>query len=546
MKSPKVYLLILSVWGTLIAVSASSLSAQVDAGWKHLPIAGILVGVLAIFIGYFWLNGTKDVVYTLFYQLYLKRRLTDVTPDHMYRSQMPKVVLAYCTCNDFNESRLLASMHQTYDNYTVVILDDSRQLEFVQAIDHFAQQHGISVIRRPDRQGFKAGNLNNYLRNASFDYFVILDSDETIPPNFISRALDYFARPDIGIVQANHHAIGGTNRFMEQFGPGVDAHWPAYQSVKDRYGFLSLLGHGAMVSRPCYEASGGFPDVVAEDLAFSIRARVSGFYTVFAPDILCGEEFPVSYLAFKRRHLKWTKGNIEFIRNFTYAMLVSPMTWFEKLDIVLFTYSLPLTALFFTYIVIAVVCLPLLGFQIHYPLWMLGPTVTFLIAPMANDILTYGRGGHYGAIASYCLHCFALYGSMLYTSLVASVLSVFGRADFLVTPKQTGQITLGRALQANAQELAFGALLLLVAWTVGGSIVPCLFVALAALSSPYLTLLSNKDLSGRSLHRHRQGQKCQQEAMLHLVRHSWWVPAGSESPGHPAVTGDGRQAIQHT
>jgi len=543
MKSPKVYLLILTTWGCLLVLAVPTLFAEVHVGWEHGPISSALVALLAVFIGYFWLNGTKDVVYTLYYQLSLSRRLPHlVPPAHLASGRHPVVVMVYCTCDDFNPSSLLASMCQDYDNYRVAILDDSRCPESIEAIDRFARRYAIDVIRRADRNGFKAGNLNNYLQNLAFDYFVVLDSDEIIPPHFILRSLDYFARPEVGIVQANHHAVGADNRFMEKYGPGVGAHWPAYQSVKERYGFLSLLGHGAMVSRECYRAAGGFPHVVAEDLAFSIQARAQGYYTVFASDILCGEEFPVSYLAFKKRHLKWTKGNIEFIRKFSYIMLTSSMTWFEKLDIVLFTYSLPLTALFFSYILIAVVFLPLLGIQMHYPLWMLVPTMVFFVAPMGNDILTYGKAGHYGAILSYCFHCFALYGSMLYTSVKASAFSVFGKPEFLVTPKQTGRITWGHAVQVNAQEMAFGALLLFVAWLVGGSVVPCLFIALAALTAPYLTMLSNKDLNGRHLHQHSQRGVCPPEAKFHRMPYHWWRPAGLHVPVGPIVALDQSQA----
>ena len=93
---------------------------------------------------------------------------------------------------------------------------------------------------------------------------------------------------------------------------------------------MSLLGHGAMVSRECYEAAGGFPHVVAEDLCFSIEARTKGFYVAFAENIRSQEEYPVDYLAFKKRHSKWTQGNMEFIKTYTKRILHSNMHWYES------------------------------------------------------------------------------------------------------------------------------------------------------------------------------------------------------------------------
>jgi hypothetical protein len=65
------------------------------------------------------------------------------------------------------------------------------------------------------------------------------------------------------------------------------------------------------------------------------------------------------------------------------------MTWFEKLDIFLFTYNLPLTAVFVFYIIINIILFPLYQFSADYPLSLYVPTLVFLLAPMLNDILYY-------------------------------------------------------------------------------------------------------------------------------------------------------------
>ncbi|MGH7237191.1 MAG: glycosyltransferase, partial [Candidatus Saccharimonadales bacterium] len=361
-------------------------------GWLTLS----LVAMSSLFIAYFWLNGAKDVIYTFYYYAFRKKlgRLPAraAWPRRFGVEARPRVVMVYCTYNDFNAESLAACMRQDYTLNRVVILDDSTDPVYKRDIDAFAAQHSVRVVRRDDHIGFKAGNLNNYLRKASFDFFVILDSDEIIPPNFITRALDYFAADNsVGIVQANHQATRNRNKFMDLFAIGVNSHWPTYQAVKHHHGFLSLLGHGAMVSRQCYEAAGGFPHLVAEDLCFSIEARHRGYFVAFAPDILCEEEYPVSYLAFKKRHSKWTQGNMEFIKRYTGRILRARMAWFEKLDIVLFTYSLPLTAFFALYVVINVIVLPMLHYRVVYPTWLLIPTVVFLLAPMLNDIFFHWR-----------------------------------------------------------------------------------------------------------------------------------------------------------
>lgn len=463
----------------------------------HSLAVGILVSCSTIFIGYFWLNGIKDIIYTTYY--YRHRSTFELPPKAYFRKTNGRiakwsVVMVYCTYNDFNAESLAACLNQDYPKTKTVILDDSTKPEYMAEVDAFAQQHGLEVVRREDHIGFKAGNLNNYLRKADYDFFVILDSDEIIPNNFITRALDYFAYyPRAGIVQANHVATRNRNKFMRLFAIGVDSHWPTYQMVKHFHGFLSLLGHGAMVRRECYFAAGGFPSLVAEDLCLSIEARSHGYYTVFAPDIMCEEEYPIDYLAFKKRHSKWTQGNMEFIKKYTKRILQANMSWYEKLDIILFTYSLPLSAFFATYVVINIVVLPLLHYHIVYPLWMLLPTIIFLIAPMLNDIICYWHKIRRRDLLWYLAHSMLLYGSMMLTSLRASAKSAFGKSVFLVTPKDSDHLSLWDAIRASRPEIMFGVAVLGIAEVFDHSPLPTLLIAIPALLSIYLSMMANKE-----------------------------------------------------
>ncbi|HEX4662560.1 MAG TPA: glycosyltransferase family 2 protein [Candidatus Saccharimonadales bacterium] len=495
-KSPLLYLIIFSVWVSLIAVTLVPLWIEVQRSEQSGPMITALVISSTLFIAYFWLNGTKDIVYTFYY--YARRRsLLKVPPIKIWREEFgdyqPLVLLLHCACDDFNGDDLRRSMQQNYANTKTVILDDSKQAESRAEIDDFARAHNVEVVRRNNSIGFKAGNLNNFLQQATFDYFVILDSDEIIPPYFIQRALDYFARyENIGILQANHVATRNKNNFMNLFAIGVNSHWLTYQAVKHHHGFLSLLGHGAMISRECYQTAGGFPHLVAEDLCFSIEARNKGYYTAFAPDIICQEEYPVNYLAFKKRHSKWTQGNMEFIKKYTWRILTSKMSWFEKMDIFLFTYNLPLTAFFALYVVINVVMLPVLDYNVAYPTWLLVPTILFLLAPMLNDIVYYCKHMNPLNLVWYLCHTLLLYGSVFFVSLKSSLKSVFNKSVFLVTPKSQRHISRWEALTANKGELLFAVMLFAVSTYINHSPLPTLLIIIPAVSSVYLTLISNK------------------------------------------------------
>ncbi len=492
-----VYIDILFCWIMLLSFFIPSVISEYNNVLTGAFIVDCLLTLNAIFICYFWLNGTKDIIYVLYY--YLNRKNLYGYSKKIGRSRLKnatkKVLLIYCTCDDFEGSSLKKCLKQSYENVETVILDDSKDKKYKNLIDVFAKEYNIRVVRRRNRKGFKAGNINHYLRNKrNYDYFVILDSDEIIPKNFVKQCLKYFEHLDnVGIVQCTHIATRNSTPFMKMFHIGVNSHWQTYQTVKHHNGFMSLLGHGAMVSRECYEATNGLPEVVAEDLCFSIEARNKGYYVAFAPNIICQEEYPIDYLAFKKRHSKWTQGNFEFMKKYTKKILTADMTWYEKLDIFLFTYNLPLTALFSLYIIINIVLFPSLGYDLHYPGWLLIPTIMFFFAPMINDFISWYTKIKKAEFIRYMFLTFMLYGSMLYQSIKASFLALIGKkAVFIVTPKTTSRVNLKNAIKANFEEIIFAIAIAMISLFFKNSILPVILIILPSLSSVYLTIYSNR------------------------------------------------------
>ena len=510
-KSPALYLTMLVVWGVLLFFLWWNFIPQIletpfFSGRTITPFmrisAKILLALNGVFISYFWLNGVKDFLYVVWYYVFrrnLYRRYYKVIETDV-RGAEDKILMAYCTCNDFDGKSLYLSMQQTYPHFDVVILDDSTEPSYIEAVNAFALKHGIKVVRREGRAGFKAGNINHYLQSAEckekgYGYYVILDSDEILPKDYLYESLKYFYTYDnVGIVQANHVSDRNRNFFMKLFHVGVNSHWPTYQTMKHFYGFSTMLGHGAMIKRDCYEKTSGFPPLVAEDLCLSIEARKSGYYVAFAPNIVCREEYPIDYVAFKKRHSKWTQGNLEFIKKYTGKIAKSPMRWYEKMDIALFTYNLPLTAIFAFFIFANLTLAPLFGLNLGkaYSLWMLIPTVIFFFSPMLNDFISWSFRLNPLRTIFYTLSVIMLYGSMLTTSLVSATMGIFGKkAKFIVTPKSSRTIDLAFALRFQWKELVFSTVLLALSLLFQRGILPVALIVWTGYSSLLLLFFSN-------------------------------------------------------
>ncbi len=510
-KSPALYITMLLVWTGLIVllwtnfipnILSVPLLAGRRVGFAMLVGARALLILNGIFISYFWLNGVKDFLYVIWYYAFrrkLYKRYHEVIDVDVSRVK-DKILMAYCTCNDFDGESLERSLKQTYPHFDLVILDDSTSEEYKQRVNDFALSRGIKVVRRGDRKGFKAGNINHYLQSEEckekgYSYFVILDSDEILPENYLYESLKYFyAYDNVGIVQANHISDRNRNFFMKLFHVGVNSHWPTYQTMKHFYGFSTMLGHGAMIKRECYEKVGGFPPLVAEDLCLSIEARKYGYYVAFAPNIVCREEYPIDYVAFKKRHSKWTQGNLEFIKRYSGKIAKSKMKWYEKMDVVLFTYNLPLTAVFAFFIFANLMIAPLLAVNIGavYALWMVIPTVIFFFSPMLNDFITWTFRLNPLRSLVYTLSVIMLYGSMLTTSLVSATLGIFGKkAKFIVTPKSSQEIGWWFAVKFQWKEILFSSFLLAVSLVFQRGVLPVALIVITGYSSIALLFFSN-------------------------------------------------------
>ncbi|GAH09035.1 unnamed protein product, partial [marine sediment metagenome] len=111
----------------------------------------------------------------------------------------------------------------------------------------------------------------------------------------------------------------------------------------------------AMIRMEAWEKMGGIPEIVSEDMAFSLTIRSMGYHGLFLKDIICQEACPADYRELRRRSEKWLKGMSEFIIKFFPKYLGNKnIYWFEKVDILLvsFVYIFPLP-----YVFLFIVCL---------------------------------------------------------------------------------------------------------------------------------------------------------------------------------------------
>lgn len=180
-RKPHLFVTVFLVWGLLLVWFLPRLVSVLDA--SETLLSTLALAYFVLFVPVAWLYGIYNIAVIAFAAIHRRSSHAVKLDTQMHVPTTPVAVL-YTTCNDFVEMSALSCVELDYHRFRVYILDDSSQQEYIDRIDTFAAQlkGKVRVIRRSDRQGFKAGNLNHALnRFVREPLFVIADADEVLP-----------------------------------------------------------------------------------------------------------------------------------------------------------------------------------------------------------------------------------------------------------------------------------------------------------------------------------------------------------------------------
>ena len=345
---------------------------------KEPLIAKISVVIFVLGINMMWLYGLYHIVHILF-SYFAHTPIENTKP---FQRVFSPVAILYMSMNDFNEKTCLTCVAQEYDDFHVFICDDSDSEEIKKRIDLFQEQNQsiVNILRRNTHRGFKAGNINDALKKIEkrFEYVAVNDADTELPDHFLNKLLPKFAlSPKIAFVQAAQGALKDQKGYFgKSMKPMIDIHWKHYMSLKNRFGFVMWYGHGAILKRSVVEETGGIPEVVTEDLAFSSEVRRRGYYGIVDEDIVCGEEFPQNIEKFRKRNRKWVRGTYQYLTEFYPKILRAKcVPWFEKADIFISAFALLQAIPFMLLVFVASFIMPFYYTvsQVRGPLFLVPP-----------------------------------------------------------------------------------------------------------------------------------------------------------------------------
>jgi cellulose synthase/poly-beta-1,6-N-acetylglucosamine synthase-like glycosyltransferase len=259
--------------------------------------------------------------YVLVY-LYYKNRKNRTTEPAGHFEELPQVTVQLPMFNErYVAERLIdciCKLKYPAEKIDIQVLDDSTDETAGVVRDlverYAALGHSISYHHRTNREGFKAGALQEGMKTAKGEFIAIFDADFTPPEDFLLRTIHHFADPKIAMVQTRWTHINRNYSFLTEVEAILlDGHFVLEHSGRACSGvFFNFNGTAGVWRARAIEDAGGWQhDTLTEDTDLSYRAQLKGWKFIYLQDVECPAELPVEMTAFKTQQARWAKGLIQ-------------------------------------------------------------------------------------------------------------------------------------------------------------------------------------------------------------------------------------------
>jgi len=286
------------------------------AEMSPLEIAVIVAYVAVLIVLSVYGSHRYDMTY-----LYYRHKFKLPTPRGRW-PELPKVTVQLPVYNEmYVVKRLIGAVCRIdYPRHLleIQVLDDSTDetCEIARACVDRWREEGLDIhyVHRKNRLGFKAGALENGLRQATGRLVAVFDADFVPEHDFLHRTVHFFTDEKVGMVQVRWaHLNRDYSTLTQAQSVFLDGHFVIEHTARNRSGaFFNFNGTAGLWRREAIESAGGWQhDTLTEDLDLSYRAQLRGWRFVFLPDVTAPAEIPVEMNAFKSQQHRWAKGSIQ-------------------------------------------------------------------------------------------------------------------------------------------------------------------------------------------------------------------------------------------
>ncbi len=372
---------------------------------------------------------------------------TDAEPLPLSTGELPLVTVQLPMYNERSVAAraIAAACRLDWPRLRIQVLDDStddtRQL--IDALVAAQQGRGadIRVLRRPDRRGFKAGNLAHGLAQLDPDcaYVAIFDADFVPPPDFLRRLLPILQRdPQLGFVQSRWGYLNEGQNLLTRLQALIldglmlveQAYLSAHRLPLPWNGTSGIFRTQALRAAGGWLGEAGSTSVLTEDLDVAVRALLAGYRGRHVAALAVPSELPAAMASFRVQQQRWVGGGAQVLRSLFHKLRQTGPRGRSLLTLLAHLARHARQP----YLALALLWLPLL-----------------LFAPLGSDLHSVGASPGTGADGGWARHLFSLSGALLHLASLRAGLLLFLLAMAVyygAARRQAGRSPLAAALLA--------------------------------------------------------------------------------------------------
>lgn len=288
-------------------------------------------GYLMLLVYFLAMSAVTIYCLLQFHLLYLYKRFHRENPNVQYRQyaaddvNAPFVTVQLPMYNEmYVAERIIdyvAAQEYPKSQFEIHVLDDSTD-ETVNIVakkvaELKAQGFNIEHIHRVNRQGYKAGALQEAMPRVNGEFIAIFDADFTPRADFLRTTMPYFEDEKVGIVQTRWEHINADYSLLTKLQAlQLNVHFTVEQAGRS-YGNLLLQFNGTAGlwrKKVIGEAGGWQSDTLTEDLDLSFRAQILGYKIQYMEKLESPAELPVEMNGLKGQQFRWNKGGAQNAR----------------------------------------------------------------------------------------------------------------------------------------------------------------------------------------------------------------------------------------
>lgn len=274
--------------------------------------------------------------------LYWRHRKRAAQPKRRFET-LPNVTVQLPMYNElYVAERLIescAALDYPKERLQIQVLDDSTDetQAIAQAKVEELVERGFDAtyIHRSDRKGYKAGALENGVKQATGEFLLVFDADFVPPPAIIHELIHHFTDPKVGMVQARWGHLNRDYSVLTHVqSMMLDGHFVIEHIARNRSGrFFNFNGTAGMWRKATIADAGGWQhDTLTEDMDLSFRAQLGGWKFVYVPEALAPAEVPCEMNSVKSQQFRWAKGSAQTARKLLPVVLRARIPFHVKIE----------------------------------------------------------------------------------------------------------------------------------------------------------------------------------------------------------------------